>query len=187
MRGLRQSVEESFGHVLDERQGEVLVLLLAEIQQPLTNGCRHVGWKSLAHARASRYGFITRATRCSVAYFQMSSILKSLRRRKARSASSATSRPVLLRYLKQSTTVRAGVVSRTVTPSMRRDSTPCVRAGFANRTMRTGGYLNLGRAALRSTASQTLLGFWLPSPWTRRAVRRQTTPCGTRTATSASE
>src|SRR5438105_13487261 len=50
-------------------------------------------------------------------------------RRQSRRASIATSRPILLRYLKQSTTVRAGSVTRTVTFWRMCSSTPAVRAG----------------------------------------------------------
>src|SRR6185369_7757989 len=77
-----------------------------------------------SHAIASRYGRITLATLQIFAYFQRSSNLHLRLRRHSRSASIATSRPILLRYLKQSATVFAGQYSRTVTPSILWKSTP---------------------------------------------------------------
>jgi len=43
----------------------------------------------------------------------------------------------------------------------------------------------LGARAFQPIASQTSEGFWVVSPWNRRADSRQTTPWETRLATSA--
>ena len=67
---------------------------------------------------ASTYGRMTLSTRQIRAKRIMSSMLARLYRRTSRSASIATSRPTLLRYLKQSATVLAGTVIGTCTPSI---------------------------------------------------------------------
>jgi len=57
------------------------------------------------------YGLITEAMRHSTAHRVISSAEAMRPRRASRSASIATSSPILLRYRKQSTTVRAGDVT----------------------------------------------------------------------------
>src|ERR1051325_8353540 len=107
-----------------------------------------------SYAIASRYGRITLATLQIFAYFQRSSNLHLRLRRHSRSASIATSRPILLRYLKQSATVFAGQYSRTVTPSILWDSTPDEKAASENLITRSRGVSTRGRAAFRSSAIQ---------------------------------
>ncbi len=71
------------------------------------------------------------------------------------------SRPTLFRYLKQSATVRAGVVSRTGMPPSMRATTPSVRALPDHHTTCSGGHPSLGLRALRSMPSHTSEGFWV--------------------------
>src|SRR6185369_2206298 len=140
-----------------------------------------------SHAIASRYGRITLATRQILAYFQRSSILHLRLRRHSRSASIATSRPILLRYLKQSATVFAGQYSLTVTPSILWVSTPEENAASENLITRSWGVSTRGRAAFRSSAIQTSKGLCVPMSWKRSAESRQIIPRGTFLATSARE
>ena len=67
---------------------------------------------------------MTVRARQTLAARMISSTVAVRRSRESRSASSAVSRPSLLRYRKQSTTVRAGVVMRAGTPSKTALSTP---------------------------------------------------------------
>ena len=64
---------------------------------------------SVLVAKTARYGLITLATRQTFAIWNISSIVASRFRRTSRRASRATSSPTLLRHLKQSATVLAGL------------------------------------------------------------------------------
>ena len=75
-----------------------------------------------------RYGRMTLATRPIVAKCQSESTVSLPCDQPSRSASSATSRPILLRNLKQSATVLAGLKTGTFTPSIGTSSMPSVRA-----------------------------------------------------------
>jgi hypothetical protein len=68
-----------------------------KLAQPFPNRRGQV-FNGFFHAIASRYGFITRATRQTSAHFQSSSMENLFFRQPSRSASSATSRPILFRY-----------------------------------------------------------------------------------------
>jgi hypothetical protein len=106
------------------------------LQQARANGRGNV---TPAHARLWRYGYIMLATRSIFAKYHNSSLVNSLAAQPSRRASSATSVPILLRYLKQSATVLATLVTRTETPSTRCSSTPSVRAAPEKRISRSGG------------------------------------------------
>ena len=77
---------------------------------------------------------------------------------------SATSSPILLRYLKQSTTVFAGLYTLTETPSICFSSMPSVRALPENRTNRMAGRVTSGSRAFRSIAIHTSKGACVVSP-----------------------
>lgn len=91
-----------------EDELEPLVLFTREVEQPLPDRRGDVLEEFLGHTRDSRYGRMTLATRQMRAYFQRSSIVQSFFRQQSRSASSATSKPIWLRNLKQSATVFGG-------------------------------------------------------------------------------
>src|SRR3989442_10897890 len=107
---------------------------------------------------------MTFATRHTLAYFQSSSIVARRWRQKSRRASSATSRPILFRYLKQSATVFAALYTRTGTPSILCFSTPLVRAAPENLTILSGGWSTVGFHAFVSSASHTWYGACVVSP-----------------------
>ncbi len=95
---------ESRQHIL-----EILVSLTRAIQQALTNrGDNVAAWPS-CHVRDSIYGRMTLDIRQTLAASHRSSIVAFFSRQQSRSASMATSSPILLRNLKQSATVLAGV------------------------------------------------------------------------------
>src|SRR3546814_9525128 len=68
------------------------------------------------------------------------------------------SRPILLRYRKQSTTVLAGSKIGTSMPSIRCRFTPSLSARLLKRTKRIGGYSTLGFQPVRSMAIHTADG-----------------------------
>ena len=108
MRRLAEPVQKSFDSVTCKENSEVVSALSSEIEKALSHGCGKVTNVPGAHAIDSRYGRMTFATRHTFAYFQNSSIVARRCRQQSRRASSATSRPILFRYLKQSATVFAG-------------------------------------------------------------------------------
>jgi hypothetical protein len=87
------------------------------------------------------------ATRQTLAAAQSSSMDAFLRRRYSRRASSATSMPILLRNLKQSATVFAGVYTLRVPPWMRYSFTPKWSADPEIRTNRIAGEVICGAHA----------------------------------------
>src|SRR3990172_8606907 len=117
-----EPVDEPLVRVTDEQRLELLSALLREAQQALPNRRRDVR-EVLFHRIASRYGRMTPSTRQTRASRRSSSRLRFCRRY-SRSASIATSRPILFRNLKQSATVFAALVMRTGTCSMSRISMP---------------------------------------------------------------
>ncbi len=99
---LRQTVKDAFQREAHQHLGEIHTLRLGDVEQASANGGGEI-----AHSTASRYGRITFATRQIFAYCQSSSTDALRLVRTSFSASSATSTPILLRCLKQSTTVLA--------------------------------------------------------------------------------
>lgn len=95
----------------------------------------------------------------------------------------AMSRAILLRNLKQWTTVRAALKTGALTPSMFRRSTPSARASSDMRTTRMAGWSSRGVTMCCGMAIQTSNGARVPISWTRNAESRQTTPLGTRAKT----
>ena len=91
-------------------------------------------------ATASMYGRMTLETRLILANFHNSSAVDNFTRCDSNSASSATSKPTLLRNLKQSATVLETLVTRTETPSTLRVTIPDCNAAAENLTVRSGGY-----------------------------------------------
>lgn len=100
----REPHQEPLERVPDQNLVEFLALGLRQREQTRANRMGDVGWGRL-HARASRYGRITHATRQASAALLRWSIERFRDRRYSRRASRATSRPILFRYLKQSATV----------------------------------------------------------------------------------
>src|ERR1700691_3587992 len=98
------------------------------------------------------------ATRQTLAAAHSSSIEAFLRRRHSRRASRATSVPILLRNLKQSATVFAGVYTLSVPPRTGYSFIPKCRAGPDMRTKRIGGEVMWGVHALTAMAIQTWCG-----------------------------
>jgi hypothetical protein len=95
--------------------------LLRQSEQPLPNRGRAISWLLWLHAAiASRYGLMTLPMRTELAA-RMSSSMDRRERRYFRRASTATSSPILFRYLKQSATA-----FRAHLPGLRRDSSPPV-------------------------------------------------------------
>src|SRR5689334_16230419 len=112
MSGTTEPIQQPFQRILRKDQSEVLLGLFGNVQQSLSYRRRQIR-VLLVQLTDSRYGCITRATRQTFAASQSSSIEAFLFRRQSRSASSATSRPILFRYLKQSATVLAALNTRT--------------------------------------------------------------------------
>src|SRR5690606_6372131 len=87
--------------------------------------------------------------------------------------------PTMLRCLKQSATVRAGEVTRTITPASFASTTPAVRAAPDHQTRCSGGQGTLGFRVFRGMPSHTSEGFCVVISWICNAERRQTIPAGT--------
>lgn len=104
------------------------------------------------------YGFITFATRQILAACQSSSVVTLLLLMDSRSASNATSSPILLRYLKLSATVFATEKMRTGTPSMQCVFWPNSSDGFEKRTIRNLGVSERGRRSFSPGAIHTSNG-----------------------------
>jgi len=120
-------------------QAKIIVSFTSEVQQLLSHRGRLVLDFVVAQARDSMYGRMTFATRQTFAAFQSSSMLAFLRLRVSRRASSATSRPSLFLYLKQSATVFAGLNTWINTFSIFLIWTPYLRGSPEKRTIRRGG------------------------------------------------
>ena len=101
----RETVEEPLQGEARQDEVEILAALARDVEQALADRRAKVCGRLLQDS-ASRYGRITRATRQISAYRRSSSTLPR-RRRYSRRSSSATSRPILFRNLKQSATVFA--------------------------------------------------------------------------------
>lgn len=128
--------------------------------------------------------FVIRQSR---AIFESSSALAFFFRQASRRASTARLMPTLLRYLKQSTTVLAGLVILTFTPEIRCSWMPARYAlGEAQETS-SWGFDIRGRWTPTGSMTYTLEGFSVVSSWKRRAESRQITALGERAATSARE
>ena len=109
MRRAPKAIQESLQSIADQDEVWIFLPLFGLVQQPLmdrlgetTGGLRH-------HDKTSMYGRITLATRHILAYCQSSVRVHLPFCRQSLSASTAISRPILFRYLKQSATVFAGL------------------------------------------------------------------------------
>ncbi len=131
------------------------------------------------------YGFITFATRQTLAACHRSSAVALRLLMDSRRASSATSSPILFRYLKQSATVFATEKTRSGTPSTSWVVWPKSSVCFENRTIRSRGLSETGLRSFSPIAIQTSNGLCVPMSWKRRAESRQITPRGTRFTASA--
>ncbi len=115
--GLRHKLPDQINHTR-KTSGVVLKVGTDEVglfappvsqrNQPLPDRPWEVENRAVLHTIASRYGRITVHTLHTFAEAVSSSTVALRSRRQSRSASIATSRPTLLRYLKQSATVFAG-------------------------------------------------------------------------------
>ena len=115
---LAEAVAQALKCVASKNQAEILAITGGDVEEFLANRRRDIPGTARVQASASRYGLITFATRQTLAACHRSSIVAFRSRRHSRSASIATSRPILFRYLKQSATVLAIEKTRVGTPSM---------------------------------------------------------------------
>ena len=97
--GLAESVQESLGGVSLQQELKVLALCSGSVQQPGADRCRDVSeWPSSHEASAAcRYALTTDRARQASAARMIWSAVASRRRNPSCRASSATSRPILLR------------------------------------------------------------------------------------------
>jgi hypothetical protein len=114
---LAEAVEEAFECVARENKTEILAGAGGDIQEPLADGCSDFPGFDRLQVSASMYGLITFVTRQTLAACQRSAVVAFRFLIDSRRASSATSSPILFRYLKQSATVLAMEKMRTGTPS----------------------------------------------------------------------
>ena len=154
-----------------------------DIEQSLADGGCDVPWIGGLQSRASMYGFITFATRQTLAACHRSSTVALWLLMDSRRASSATSRPILFRYLKQSATVFATEKTRSGTPSTSWVAWPKSSDCFENRTIRNCGISETGRRSFSPIAIQTSKGLSVPMSWNRSADSRQITARGARFGT----
>lgn len=105
---LRDPIHQALEPEAGQHDAEVFAPLPGQVQQALPNGRGQIPHIARAHASICRYGVITRVMRQAAAARQISSSDARRWRHVSRSASTATSIPILLRYLKQSATVLAG-------------------------------------------------------------------------------
>ena len=106
---LSEPVQEAFGSVLKQQDAVIAAASEEALPQPAVHGGGQVAGLTGRHATASRYGCMTRFMRQILPYSHSSSSVQARVRRQSRSASMATSTPILWRNLKQSTTVLAGL------------------------------------------------------------------------------
>ena len=109
VRRLVDTMQEPFERISAEYQLEIFLSVTRQIPQFLPYRGGDIFGSAPRHASASRYGRMTLVTRQTRAAFQISSRVASRIAMLSRSASIATSSPIVLRNLKQSATVLAAL------------------------------------------------------------------------------